>query len=70
MFKIALQSLLARTGARFEEQAAKRAAGLNGFCRLRTAPSLPAMLRKSGPEPISHVVGLPEITMIGVSGRC
>src|SRR5712675_3444301 len=50
--------------------AASRAAGLKGFCRLETAPSLLAMVRKSGPEPDSDVMGLPEITMIGISGCC
>src|ERR1700694_5651123 len=48
--------------------AASRAAGLNGFCRLLTAPSLVAIVRKFGPE--SAVTGLPEITMIGISGCC
>ena len=48
--------------------AASKAAGLNGFCRLETAPSLVAMARKSGPEAGFHVSGRPEITMIGICG--
>src|SRR4051812_3884640 len=50
--------------------AVSRAAGLNGFCRLETAPSLVAMVRKSGAvSPSSENTGRPEITMIGISGR-
>ena len=50
--------------------ASSRAAGLNGFCRLEIAPSLVAMLRKSGAGPDSDRMGLPEITIMGTSGRC
>jgi hypothetical protein len=49
--------------------AASISAGLNGFCRLRTAPSLVAMFRKSGPDLESDGMRRPDITMIGISGR-
>ena len=40
--------------SRHPSTAASRAAGLNGFCRLETAPSLVAMVRKSGASPGSE----------------
>ena len=46
-----------------------RSAGRNGFCRLETAPSLVAMVRKSG-RVRSEEIGRPEMTMIGICGRC
>src|SRR5450432_1427698 len=49
--------------------AASSAAGLNGFCRLESAPSLVAIVRKSGPCSGFQASGRPEMTMIGVSGR-
>jgi len=50
--------------------AARRSAGRNGFCRLETAPSLVAMVRKSGAASASGLTGRPEMTMIGICGRC
>src|SRR3954465_12813446 len=50
--------------------AASRSAGRNGFCRLEIAPSLVAMVRKSGAVSASEEIGRPEMTMIGICGRC
>lgn len=50
--------------------AVRRSAGRNGFCRLETAPSLVAMVRKSGVESASGEIGRPEMTMIGSCGCC
>ena len=50
--------------------AASRSAGRNGFCRLEIAPSLVAMVRKSGAASASEETGRPEMTMIGICGRC
>src|SRR5262245_49396997 len=50
--------------------AARSTAGRNGFCRLEIAPSLVAMVRKSGVVSASEEIGRPEMTIIGICGRC
>ena len=46
------------------------ASGLKGFCRLLTAPSLVAIVRKSGPGAESNGIAWPEITTIWTEGYC
>src|ERR1035437_6069525 len=65
-------------GAKFEIDGAcprqraifsSRTADLNGFCRLHAAPSLVAMVRKSGGGVHLAENAWPDITIIGTSGR-
>ena len=46
-----------RRASRQPATAARRSAGRNGFCRLEIAPSLVAMVRKSGPVSASEAIG-------------
>jgi hypothetical protein len=56
--------------ARQSSTAVSRTAGMKGFCRLVTRRAWWPWPGNPDPDLESHVSGLPEITMIGVSGRC
>ena len=68
--RLGRRPMTAPRASRHSVTAASRSAGLNGFCRLEIAPSFVAMVRKSGAASASDEIGRPEITMIGICGRC
>lgn len=54
---------------RLPSTAVRNSAGLNGFCKLDTAPSLVAMCKKSGWRSEANRNCCPEITITGICGR-